>query len=642
MSQTLIEKIAQAYSEGSAGRQVHAGDFLTMRPKHVMTHDNTGAVIPKFMGIGASKIADPHQPVFCIDHDIQNTSEANLAKYEKIRRFAEERGIDFYPPGTGIGHQVIVEQGYVTPGSLVVASDSHSNLYGAVGALGTPVVRTDAASIWATGTFWWQVPEVAEVRLEGKLPPDASGKDVIVSLIGLYNQDDVLNMAVEFTGPGVSTLSMEERMTIANMTTEWGALTGVFPCDDITLDYLRSRARVLENPRLTEKMVDELARSAPAADADAHYAKTILLDLSQVTPHVAGPNEVKTITSIGEIEKKKIAIRKAYLLSCVNARLEDFADAARVIGGGKVKDGVDFYIAAASAEVEKEARAKGYWQTLVAAGARELPPGCGPCIGLGTGTLEKGEVGISATNRNFKGRMGSPESFVYLSSPEVVAASAVAGYIRGPRSVSATAYERRLTSHPRKKGETAEVSILDGFPERVAGRILFIPKDNMNTDGIYGKDYTYKDDLTPDEMGRVAFLNYDPRFQEIAREGDIVVGGRNFGSGSSREQAATALKHRGIRLLVAASFSQTYQRNAFNNGYPLIECPDLVDHLRTTLRERVDAGELTISPGLEVAVDFRRSTIALGDRTFTFAPLSEVPQRLIRSGGVENLIREKL
>src|SRR6266545_3124354 len=242
MGLTLVEKIAARHADGLApAAVVRSGDFISIRPRHVMTHDNTGAVIPKFKQIGAATIPDPAQPVFAIDHDIQNVTPKNLEKYANIEAFAAEHGIDFYPAGTGISHQVMVEQGYVVPGSMVVASDSHSNLYGAMAALGTPVVRTDAASIWATGVTWWQVPPVAKVVLKGNLSPGVTGKDVIIALCGLFNKDEVLNHAVEFLGDGVANLPMSARMTIANMTTEWGALAGVFPFDEVTVNYLSSR-----------------------------------------------------------------------------------------------------------------------------------------------------------------------------------------------------------------------------------------------------------------------------------------------------------------------------------------------------------------------------------------------------------------
>ena len=423
MGLTLVEKIAARHADGLApGTQVRSGDFVSIRPRHVMTHDNTGAVIPKFKQIGATSIADPAQPVFAIDHDIQNTSPENLAKYAKIEAFAREHGIDFYPAGTGISHQVMVEQGYVVPGSMVVASDSHSNLYGAMAALGTPVVRTDAASIWATGVTWWQVPPVAKVVLKGKLSPGVVGKDVIIALCGLFNKDEVLNHAVEFVGDGAANLPMSARMTIANMTTEWGALAGVFPFDEITVNYLRSRVPEFTNPKrpgtrgaksrsgYTNADIEKWwkNRSELSADPDAEYAIELELDLATVVPHVSGPNEVKTMVSLPEMERKHVPIQKAYLLSCVNARFEDLRDAAEVIRtrGGRVADGVEFYLAPASAETQARAESSGDWQTLIGAGAIPLPPGCGACIGLGRGLVQKGETAISATNRNFKGRMG--------------------------------------------------------------------------------------------------------------------------------------------------------------------------------------------------------------------------------------------
>ncbi len=275
---------------------------------------------------------DPAQPVFTADHDIQNTEESNLAKYRSMEAFAREHGIDFYPPGTGIGHQIMVEQGYVLPGTFVVASDSHSNMYGALGAIGTPVVRTDAAAIWATGEFWWQIPRTIQVVLEGKLSPGVTGKDVIITLCGLYNHEEVLNAAVEFTGPGVASLSMDARLTIANMTTEWGALVGWFPVDEITLAYLEARNRELRAQRHQSHSGREACRVAhqsSCARSDAAYAGRIVLDLAEVTPHVSGPDTVQVMQSVAEIAKKKVAIQKAYLVSCVNSRLEDLEAAAQ-------------------------------------------------------------------------------------------------------------------------------------------------------------------------------------------------------------------------------------------------------------------------------------------------------------------------
>ncbi len=646
MPQTITEKIAQTHMAEGPSRPLRTGDFLSIRPHRVMTHDNTSAVMSKFKGIGAKKIRDPKQLVFALDHDIQNQDEANQKKYRAIEAFAREHGVDFYPAGSGIGHQIMVERGYVVPGSFVVASDSHSNMYGALGAIGTPIVRTDAAAVWATGEFWWQIPRSVEVRLEGKLPEGATGKDVIITLCGLYNHDEVLNAAIEFTGPGVSSLSMDARLSISNMTTEWGPLVGWFPVDEVTIAYLRGvhqRLKAQGIERFSEADLENWSKNPPRPDPDATYAAKITLDLAQVTPHVSGPDTVQVMQSLAEMERKKVAIQKAYLLSCVNSRLEDLDAAAKVLKGKKVAPGVQFYLGAASKWVQEEAEKCGIWQTLMDAGARPLPAGCGPCIGLGVGLLEKGEVGISATNRNFKGRMGSRDAQCYLASPEVVAASAVAGYIRGPHEFADRHPERRYREFTANGDAAAEkVEILKGFPARVKGRLVFMPQDNVNTDAIYGKDYTYRDDMTKDMMAKVVMENYDPQFAARTNAGDVIIGGFNFGTGSSREQAVTCLKAKGIPLVIAASFSQTYLRNAYNNGFLCVEVPDLVKRLHDQFAKEINAKEKTIIPGDEIDIDFTSSVITWRGEKFSFPALGSVPQSLVIAEGVENLVAKRL
>ena len=644
MPQTIVEKIAQAHLAEGPDRPLRTGDFVSIRPFHVMTHDNTSAVMSKFKAIGVKKVHDPRQLVFALDHDIQNQDEANQKKYRAIEAFAKDHGVDFYPAGSGIGHQIIVERGYAIPGSFVVASDSHSNMYGAIGAIGTPIVRTDAAAVWATGEFWWQIPRSIEVVLEGKLPEGATGKDVIITLCGLYNHDEALNAAVEFKGPGVASLSMDARFSISNMSTEWGPLVGWFPVDEITINYLRAvhqrlKAQGLE--RFTEKQIEDWSKNPPRPDGDASYAARIVLDLSQVTPHVSGPDTVQAMQSLAKIENKKVAIQKAYLLSCVNSRLEDLEAAANVLKGKKVAPGVQFYLGAASAWVQQEAEKRGIWKTLLDAGANPLPAGCGPCIGLGVGLLEKGEVGISATNRNFKGRMGSRDAQCYLASPEVVAASAVAGYITGAHKFAASTPSR--TYQEFESGAAAEkVAILPGFPERVNGRLVFMPNDNVNTDAIYGKDYTYRDDMSREMMAKIVMENYDPQFASRTQAGDVIVSGFNFGTGSSREQAVTCLKAKGIPLVIAASFSQTYLRNAYNNGFLCVEVPELVNKLREQFAPQIAAKEKTIIPGDDIDIDFTSGTIAWRGEEFAFPPLGSVPQSLVIADGVENLVAKRL
>ncbi|MCZ7604031.1 MAG: homoaconitase [Melioribacteraceae bacterium] len=657
MPQNLIEKIVQKHAVGlSKNELVKSGDFVSIKPAYVMTHDNTGAVIPKFKSIGATKLANPRQVVHTLDHDIQNTSEKNLEKYRKIEEFSKSMGCDFYPAGRGIGHQIMIEEGYAFPGTMCVASDSHSNMYGGIGCLGTPIVRTDAAAIWATGRTWWQIPPIVKVELRGQLQNGVTGKDVIIVLSGFFNKDEVLNTIIEFTGGGIKSLSIDQRLTIANMTTEWGALGGVFPIDKSTMKWLTRRAsaiarRGLEgvpsdidgegvHPRLNKKKIDDLIdrQKELQPDDDAFYSKTISIDLSSITPHVSGPNSVKVMKSVSELRKEKVKIDKAYLVSCVNSRLEDIEQAASVLKDKKVAPHVKFYIAAASSEVQKNAEYFGHWQSLLNAGAIPLPPGCGPCIGLGIGLLEAGEVGISATNRNFKGRMGSPDAKAYLASPAVVAQSAISGYIDFKMDYDESGINGYIEVNKKKKSDTSSIEIIDGFPEKMTGRIVYCHQDNLNTDGIYPGKYTYQDDFKPEDQAKVVMENYDPEFSQKVENGDILVGGYNFGSGSSREQAATALKYRGIQCVIVGSASQTYQRNALNNGFLVIESPELINYLK----EKYGTNQLTIYTDTKAEINFENSKISFEANEFDISPVGAAAQELIVVGGLENWVKQNI
>jgi homoaconitate hydratase len=644
MGQTMIEKIAEAHLVEPPARRVRAGDMVSLRPRHVLTHDNTAAVLKKFVSLGGRAVRDRQQPVIALDHEIQSRDADTLEKYRRIEAFARHEGLDFHAAGSGIGHQLMVQEGYVVPGALVVASDSHANMYGALGAAGTPVVRTDAAGIWATGDFWWRVPPTVQVVLEGALRPGVTAKDVILTLCGRYDRDEVLNAALEFAGPGVTTLDMDGRLTIANMTTEWGALAAWFPVDWKTIRYLADRLVALALRgvrRYSAEDVREWAVRPPRPDADASYAGRITLDLKTVVPQVAGPDAVGVTRPLSAAARERLPVQKAYLVSCVNSRLSDLEAAARVVRGQRVAPGVRFYVAAASREVQQAAEASGAWAALLKAGAIPLPSGCGPCIGLGEGLLEAGETAISATNRNFTGRMGSREGRVYLASPEVVAASAMAGYVTGPSVGNGHAPEYRCERLAAAAAPTETVAVLDGFPARIRGRLLFVPADGLNTDGIYGKEHTYRE-LEPGDMALAVMANHDPDFARVVECGDVLVGGANFGTGSSREQAATALMAAGVRLIIAASFSDTYLRNAYNNGLPCIECSALVDWLRGRYQAEIEGGSRTIVTEEALDVDFARGVVTVGERSFGFAPLGALPQRLLVAGGLERLVRFRL
>lgn len=727
-NQTSIEKIIQKFTVDLKPNQtVSSGDFIILKPQHVMTHDNTAPVISKFNSIGASKISDPHQPVFTIDHDVQNKSPTNLKKYATIEAFAHQQTVDFFPPGRGIGHQIMIEEGYAFPGSLMVASDSHSNMYGGVGCLGTPVVRTDAAAIWATQRIWWQVPEIVRVELKGSLPIGVTGKDIIVALCGNFNKDEVLNTAIEFVGDGIKQLTVDERLAISNMTTEWGALAGVFPIDGVLIDWYKDLLSKREastfiksnsipspsssHPRLNPDRVKSLHQLAHdlRPDPDAHYSKTLTLDLKTLVPHVSGPNSVKVSTPLPVLESQNIAIQKAYLVSCVNSRLSDLQAAAKVMKGKEVAAGVEFYVAAASSLVQAQAESDGTWATLLDSGAKFLPAGCGPCIGLGVGLLEKGEVGISATNRNYKGRMGSPLAQAYLASPAVVAASALAGKICGPPSSSNPSTTATTTSSTLKSADPPQIRVLHhrrpsspesrsnhqsqalegllpSFPTTLSGPLIFVPNDNINTDGIYPGKYTYQDHITADQQAQVVMENYDPNFAGIVRDlypsspepslhakpkgidrtredgnltdralssrttgrGVILSTGSNFGTGSSREQAATALKNSGVSMVISGSLGEIFKRNSINNGLICLESIDLLRFLRDRFPTDPRDSSGTIVTGWRVSFDCRSGVLSLYDPSatqpvvFQLQPIGRSVQEIFVAGGLEGWVRERI
>ncbi|KAI0513183.1 hypothetical protein F5B22DRAFT_277676 [Xylaria bambusicola] len=700
--QTITEKIIQRHAIGlREDRKVKAGDYVTLRPHRSMTHDNSWPVITKFMEMGASKVNDNKQVVMTLDHDVSNHSEQNLKKYARIEEFAKKHGIDFYPAKHGIGHQIMVEEGYAWPGTVAVASDSHSPIYGGIGCLGTAIVRSDAASVLATSQVFWQIPPIAKITLTGILPPGVTGKDTILALCAML-QSEVLNHCVEFHGSEqtLASIPISDRLTISNMTTEWGALSGLFPVDDMLISWYRARATVAAmsnsptKERINHKRIDELLENPLTADPGATYAKEFYLNLSTLSPFVAGPNSVKIANPVKKLESQNISIDKAYLLSCTNGRHEDFAAAARVFREAgsdgkpaKVHPNVKFYLAPASIAEQQMAKEAGDWQVLEQSGAVLLPAGCGACIGLGPGLLEEGEVGISASNRNYKGRMGSPKALCYLASPEVVAASAIQGKIASPgwyvkpegvekpiigegtgdwaadRARSAADALDLLIGDMESMIRTAEgaaedsaspaateagtlTDILPGFPEKIEGEIVFCDNDNINTDGIYPGRYTYQDDMTPEQMAKVCMENYDTEFGKIIKPHDVLVAGSSFGSGSSREQAATSILANQIPLVVASSFSSIFGRNSINNALLTLELPKLVERLREAFKDDAEK-PLTRRTGWKLLWDVRRSkvTITQKDGISWEQKVGEMPpsvQEIVAKGGVVKWVQSKI
>ena len=416
MGMTMTQKILAAH----AGLpEVKAGQLIRAKLDMVLGNDITSPVaIREFEKEGFTGVFDKSKISMVMDHFTPNKDIKSATQCKQCRTFARRFDIDhFYDVGTmGIEHALLPEQGLVAPGEAVIGADSHTCTYGALGAFSTGVGSTDMAAGMASGENWFRVPSAIKVVLTGKMRPYVSGKDVILHLIGLIGVDGALYKSIEFTGEGVSNLTMDDRFTIANMAIEAGGKNGIFPVDDKTLEYISGRTD--RQPRIFE------------ADEDAEYDETIEIDLNNLKPTVAFPHLPENTHTVDEIEK--IDIDQVVIGSCTNGRIEDMRAAASVLKGRKVKDGVRVIVIPATQKVYLQCIKEGLTEIFVEAGAVVSTPTCGPCLGGHMGILAKGERAVSTTNRNFVGRMGHPESEVYLASPFVAAASAVTGYICSP------------------------------------------------------------------------------------------------------------------------------------------------------------------------------------------------------------------
>lgn len=419
MGMTMTQKIL-AYHAGLD--QVEAGQLISAKLDIVLGNDITTPVaVNEFQKAGFDSVFDKDRVAIVLDHFVPNKDIKAAEQSKTCRNFACEHCIShFYDVGKmGIEHALLPEQGVVTAGDCIIGADSHTCTYGALGAFSTGVGSTDMAAGMATGYSWFKVPSAIKFELVGKLPSNCSGKDVILTIIGMIGVDGALYKSMEFVGVGVKTLSMDDRLCICNMAVEAGAKNGIFPVDEITLAYLNDRAE--RDPLVFE------------ADADAEYEKTIVIDLSVIVPTVACPHLPENTHPASELNE--IKIDQVVIGSCTNGRMEDMESAYRILAGKKIADGVRCIIIPATMQILRECVEKGYYTAFIDAGAVVSTPTCGPCLGGYMGILAKDEVCIATTNRNFVGRMGHVDSKVYLASPATAASSALTGYITAPSEV---------------------------------------------------------------------------------------------------------------------------------------------------------------------------------------------------------------
>lgn len=414
MGKTFSEKILSL----KAGREVRSGDVVTVSPDYILTHDNTAAIIKEFEKLGVQKVRCPQKMVIILDHVVPASAEKYAQNHKNIRDFVSDQGIPhFYDVHNGICHQVFSEEGFAVPGTLVLGADSHTTSYGAFGVFSAGIGRSEAASVWATEKIWLRVPETLKIVLNGQLPKGVFAKDIILNIIGNEGADRANYRAVEFSGGGAVDMSLASRLVLANMAAEMGAKNGYFPPDEKIFDFLKGRSKGSYQPVYS--------------DPDADYEDILEYNLFDLEPQVACPHTVDNVKPVSEVAGTPF--HQAVIGTCTNGRFEDLMVAADILRGKTISSQVRVLVIPASRSEYLKALQEGILEDLVQAGCIILNPGCGPCLGAHQGILAPGEVALSTANRNFRGRMGSRDSEIYLASPATVAASAIQGEIADPR-----------------------------------------------------------------------------------------------------------------------------------------------------------------------------------------------------------------
>ena len=622
--QTFAEKaLARAAGLG----HVSAGDMVEVTPDRILSHDNTAAIAHIFYReLGAKKVMEPERLCIVLDHAVPPPTPQHAQNHAETRAFVRDQGVrHFFEVGRGICHQVVSEEALILPGQVILGADSHTTHYGWLGAFGAGIGRSEVAALWATGHLWLRVPEAIRITLTGSLLPGVTSKDVCLTIIGQLGADGGLYASLELDGPGVSSLSLESRMVIPNMMAEFGVKNAYLAPDEVVFEWLAHRSGTAGRRSETE-----IQRLALYPDLEADYQADYTLNLDQVEPLVACPPDVDNVRPLSAVAGQRVDM--AFIGTCTNGRIEDLTAAAEVLRGQRVNPDTRLLVIPASSQVYREALERGLILTLVEAGAMIGVPGCGPCMGNHLGIPAAGETVISTANRNFKGRMGQPDAEIYLASPAVVAASAVTGVITSPAELLADTRQKSrpaLVQVASRKSQAVGRNTQYPIPDRqslTSHNHVWKYGDNVNTDLIFPGKYTYTL-RRPEEIQAHALQDLDPTFATNVRPGDVIFGGRNFGCGSSREQAASCIKYSGVAAIVAESFARIFYRNVINQGLPAIVCPEAVAAAKA---------------GDPVEIDLERSEIRLLAGAFTFQPFPPNVRSLLKAGGLIPFLKTTL
>ncbi len=604
MGMTIIEKIIANHSDN---KNPKPGDIVDMVIDVRAARDFGGPNVVKNIEEYGLTIDDPSKTFFTFDTNPTGSDQKYAANQQKVRVFARKHGIKVYDINTGIGTHTMIEKGLVYPGRTAVTTDSHANILGAVGAFGQGMGDKDIAAAFHRGKIWFKVPSSVKLILKGKRPENISAKDIVLNLLHKYGANTLLGYSIEIYGDEVDKFTLDERITIASMGTEMGAIIILFPPNEEIIKYCEERASKKIEPVL--------------ADNDAYYERIEEVNLKEFVPMVSLPG--KPHNSVNIVEVKKVKIDSAFIGSCTNGRLEDLRKVAKALKGKKVAPGVVLKIVPATDEVWQKALDEGLIKIFKEAGALVSNAGCAGCAAGQVGQNGPGEITVSTGNRNFPGKQGKGQ--VYLASPETVVASAIAGYITTVTDIpdKPVTFEEIIEKEEIKpkphKGEDETQK-----PVEVTGRVWIIKEDNIDTDMIYHNRYLAITDIK--EMGQYTFDNlkgYED-FAKKAKAGDIVITGKNFGAGSSRQQAVDCFKSLGIQAILAESFGAIYERNAINAAFPILKYKNL--------------DELELQDGDTIKVNFKTGEVTnlKNGKTAKIEKFSDVQMDIYQRGGLLN------
>ena len=578
MSKTLAEKvIAQHLAEG----KMELGEQIGLRIDHTLTQDSTGTLAYlEFEAMGVPRVKTKLSLSF-VDHNMLQNDFRNADDHRYLQDVATKYGVVFSRPGNGICHQIHLER-FARPGYTLLGSDSHTPTAGGMGMIAIGAGGLDVAAAMAGEPFYLAMPRIMGVKLTGVLSPFASAKDVILEVLRKLSVKGGVNKILEYFGSGVNTLSVPERATIANMGTETGATTSIFPSDEVTRAFLRSQGR--EDQWIGLK-----------TDDSAKYSEALDVNLGEVEPLIALPHSPDNVKAVSEVEGTPVD--QVCIGSCTNSSLRDLKMVATLLKGKKISDKVSLTVSPGSRQVLQNLAASGELVDIIRAGARILENGCGPCIGIGQAP-KTDAVSIRTFNRNFKGRSGTPSAQVYLASPETAVAAALYGEITDPRKLGEYPKitlpekiivedsmfifpEKPLTGEVRRGPNIKPLPKFPPIPDRLMGEVLLKTGDNVSTDDILpgGSEVMSLRSNIP-EISKHVFCYVDSSFADRAleKEGGFIVGGENYGQGSSREHAALGSKYLGVKAVIAKSFARIHLANLVNFGIVPLTFVDKQDY----------------------------------------------------------------